>query len=96
MWVELVNSFCLMVDELQRRITSYNVCYTKLLRNLTQLNGSWVKENYHLLNTGIDYRVNHWVQFFLKADNLLNASYEMNAGYPMPGIMGFVGINVNL
>jgi len=64
--------------------------------NLTQLNGSWVKENYHLLNTGIDYRVNHWVQFFLKADNLLNASYEMNAGYPMPGIMGFVGINVNL
>lgn len=51
--------------------------------------------NYVLLNAKTSYSINKLVDVFFKTENITNQSYEINYGYPMPGILIFGGLNVN-
>lgn len=53
-------------------------------------------ESYTLLNARVAYQLNKYIQFFIKGQNLTNVKYQINYGYPMPGIIGFGGINLFL
>lgn len=67
------------------------------ITNLTTLTSPTVqKESYVLLNTIISYNVVENFNIFLKAENILDESYEINYDYPMPGITIFGGINFHL
>ncbi len=52
--------------------------------------------SFALWNVRGAYRPNHWIEFFVKGENLLDQDYEINAGYPMPGITVFGGVNLKL
>ncbi len=54
------------------------------------------KTNFVLWNARGIYKLTEWFQLFVKGENLLNQKYEINAGYPMPGITLFGGINLNI
>ena len=54
-----------------------------------------LKENVLLLNSRINYQTFEWMNVFARGENLLNRAYEVNAGYPMPGITLFGGIELN-
>jgi len=53
-------------------------------------------QNYLLLNARLSYKANKYLNIFVKGENLSNQKYYINNGYPMPGIMGFAGLNFNL
>jgi iron complex outermembrane receptor protein len=53
-----------------------------------------VSEDYFLLNGGVKYRPVKWAELYVSAKNLLNTRYQVNYGYPMPGINGLVGLNI--
>ena len=53
-----------------------------------------LKENVLLLNARINYQALEWMNLFMRGENLLDSSYEVNAGYPMPGITLFGGIGL--
>ena len=52
------------------------------------------KENALLLNARINYNALEWMNLFVRGENLLDNKYEINAGYPMPGITLFGGIGL--
>ncbi len=54
-----------------------------------------VKENFTLLNAMLSYRFNPYVKLWLRGDNLLNQTYEINAGYPLPGINCMGGLSLS-
>ncbi len=53
------------------------------------------KENFTLLNARTTYQLGKFTQLFLTGENLLNCSYEINAGYPMPKATFLIGCNVH-
>lgn len=53
-----------------------------------------VTQNYVLLNARLSARPVKNLDIFVMGNNLLNQQYEINAGYPMPGINYNVGFNV--
>jgi len=53
-------------------------------------------QNYSLVNAYATYHVIKPVELFLSAENLLNASYQMNHYYPMPGITLMGGVKIHL
>lgn len=53
-----------------------------------------IKENALLLNARINYEAFNWMNIFLRGENLLDREYEINAGYPMPGITIFGGVGL--
>ena len=53
-------------------------------------------QNYSLVNAYATYHVIKPVELFLNAENLLNASYQMNHYYPMPGITLMGGVKIHL
>lgn len=55
---------------------------------------SIVERGYNLLGAGIGYRINKYLNVFINAENLLNQEYQINNGYPMPGITVFGGVNL--
>ncbi|NOZ48023.1 MAG: TonB-dependent receptor [Chlorobi bacterium] len=55
-----------------------------------------IKEDYTLLNTKITYAVNNNLNLFVSGENITNTEYQINYGYPMPGITFFGGVNFNL
>lgn len=61
----------------------------------TQIIPSREKQNYTLLNTRISYVINNYIDVFAKGENLTNQKYYINYGYPMPGFISFVGINLH-
>jgi iron complex outermembrane receptor protein len=61
----------------------------------TQITPVSVKENYTLLNTRLSYKINRYIDVFLKAENLIDEKYYINYGYPMPGFVTFGGINLH-
>lgn len=54
-----------------------------------------LKENVLLLNARINYQTMKWMNIFVRGENLLDQKYEVNAGYPMPGITLFGGIGLS-
>ncbi len=55
-----------------------------------------IKESYTLLNSRIGYKINKSIDIFIKGENLFNKDYQVNYGYPMPGIIIFGGLNLHL
>jgi outer membrane cobalamin receptor len=53
-------------------------------------------ENYTLLNSNIGYRFNRNFELFLSGENLLDQEYQMQYGYPMPGITFFGGVKISI
>jgi iron complex outermembrane receptor protein len=61
----------------------------------TQTSPQPVKESFTLWNARINYRILKGMTFFLRGENLLGQSYEIMAGYPMPGTTVFGGIRLH-
>lgn len=57
--------------------------------------GPDVKEDFLLWNARVSYQLTDMVQLWVNADNLLNTKYQINAGYPMPGIAFMGGVNLS-
>ena len=53
------------------------------------------KENFCLLNATVSYNVWKGLNLWIRGDNLLAQSYEINLGYPMPRATFMGGINWN-
>ena len=53
-----------------------------------------VTQNYALLNARLTVRPVKSLELFVAGNNLLNKSYEINSGYPMPGINFNAGFNL--
>ncbi|MGL4853572.1 MAG: TonB-dependent receptor plug domain-containing protein, partial [Phocaeicola sp.] len=53
------------------------------------------KERFTLWNLRGSFRVSSWLELFAKGENLLNQSYEINLGFPMPGASVMGGVHVN-
>jgi len=52
--------------------------------------------NYNVLNARLSVRPAKWLELFVAGSNLLDQKYEINYGYPMPGIYFNTGFNVRL
>lgn len=57
--------------------------------------GPDVKEDFLLWNARLSYQLSDMVQLWVNGDNLLNTKYQINAGYPMPGIAFMGGVNLS-
>jgi len=53
------------------------------------------KENFLLWNARVSYQLTNMVQLWVNGDNLLNTKYQINDGYPMPGIAFMGGVNLS-
>ena len=53
------------------------------------------KEDFLLWNARASYQLTDMIQLWVNGDNLLNTKYQINAGYPMPGIAFMGGINLS-
>ncbi len=61
--------------------------YTSIGQNLQ-------KTDFILWSARSSYKFFDKVNLFLKGENLLNQTYEINAGYPMPGLTMFGGVDI--
>ncbi|MFI3268292.1 MAG: TonB-dependent receptor [Rikenellaceae bacterium] len=52
-------------------------------------------ENFTLVNITTKYKINNTLGVYAKGENLLNQSYEINSGFPMPKATVMCGVNVN-
>jgi len=53
------------------------------------------KEDFLLWNARLSYQLSEMLQLWVNGDNLLNTKYQINTGYPMPGIAFMGGINLS-
>jgi len=68
--------------------------YSRLDNAATPAVSEETVENYFLLNAGIKYRPLKWAEIYISGKNLLNKDYQINYGYPMPGINLMTGLNL--
>lgn len=61
----------------------------------TSLQSELNKEDYSLLNLGLRMNTFKWLQLFAEANNILDVQYQLQRGYPMPGINFLGGLNFN-
>lgn len=54
------------------------------------------KEDFLLWNARVSYQLTDMIQLWVNGDNLLNTQYQINDGYPMPGIAFMTGFNLKL
>ena len=54
-----------------------------------------VTSDYIDLKARVGYRVNDWLQVFVRGINLLNQDYQTMLGYPEPGITVLGGISIS-
>lgn len=53
------------------------------------------KEDFLLWNARVSYQLTDMIQVWVNGDNLLNTKYQINDGYPMPGIAFMAGVNLS-
>jgi outer membrane cobalamin receptor len=53
-------------------------------------------QKYSLVNGKINFRLTNNIELFLSAENLLDAAYQVQYGYPIPGVTLFAGLNLNI
>lgn len=66
--------------------------YSKLDNVATADISEEVSESYFLLNAGVKYRPLKWAELYISGKNLLDSEYQINYGYPMPGLNIMTGI----
>lgn len=78
------------------KIWSLNVStqYIEKLYTLVSPGSTIIQPDYVLLNARLSARPLKNLEVFVAANNLLNQSYQINYGYPMPGINFNAGFNV--
>ena len=81
---------------------NYNCCRWTVVAGLQYISGLYTavgdqeqKEDFCLLNASVTYNVAKGLSLWLRGENLLAQSYEINLGYPMPRATFMVGINWN-
>lgn len=74
-----------------------NSLYTtpKTEKPATVLANPDITEDFLLWNARVSYQLTDMVQLWVNGDNLLNTKYQINAGYPMPGIAFMGGVNLS-
>jgi iron complex outermembrane receptor protein len=55
-----------------------------------------VDEDYTRLNAKITVKPKEWIRVFFELNNILNQRYEINYGYPMPGLTMQYGVSCSL
>ena len=82
---------------------NYHCCKWSVIAGLQYLGGLYTavgdnetKENCCLLNATVNYALLKNAVLWLRGENLLAQSYEINLGYPMPRATFMAGVNVNL
>ena len=50
--------------------------------------------NYTLLNLKVNWQTTGWLNVFLEGNNLLDTKYQIDRGYPMPGINVLAGVEL--
>ena len=54
----------------------------------------WVPtESYTMANARLRWSVTDWIHLFVEGKNLLDQTYQVELGYPMPGINVLVGFH---
>jgi iron complex outermembrane receptor protein len=53
-------------------------------------------ENYLMWDLTVGYQFNKYLEGFVKGENLLNQTYEINYGYPMPGATVMAGVSIKI
>jgi iron complex outermembrane receptor protein len=66
------------------------------VENLYTLTDPEELQSYTLLNARIDAQLMKYINIFVSGNNLLNQEYEINYGYPMPGIHFSAGLKITL
>lgn len=61
----------------------------------TAVGDNETKENFCLLNATVNYALCKNLSLWLRGENLLAQSYEINLGYPMPRATFMGGVNIN-
>lgn len=74
---------------------SLNLHHVGKLYTLTSPNGHQT-ETYTLVGSKLRYFVNRYLEVFVSGENLLNQKYEVQYGYPMPGVTIFGGMQLKL
>ena len=54
------------------------------------------EQNYAVVNLKVTYNICRYVSVFMRLENLTDARYVINRGYPMPGFTAMGGFRVNL
>ncbi|MEE3483076.1 MAG: TonB-dependent receptor [Bacteroidales bacterium] len=77
--------------------TSRGMFHTGLnyIHNLLTSMNQDTKEQYLLWHIRGDWKATRWLTIWAKGENLLNQAYEVNAGYPMPGVTAMLGLTFN-
>ena len=82
---------------------NFNYQKWSIIAGLQYLNGLYTavgkdeqKENVCLLNATVNYALCKNVGLWLRGENLLAQSYEINLGYPMPRATFMGGVNINI
>jgi len=66
------------------------------LYNDTGQGAEVVEKNYQLLGARIAYQATRFMNVYLAGNNLLDQAYQINYGYPMPGINFMGGVSLKL
>ena len=61
----------------------------------TEVGDQETKENFCLLNASVSYALTKACSLWVRGENLLAQSYELNLGYPMPRATFMGGVNLN-
>ena len=61
----------------------------------TEVDDQETKENFCLLNASVSYALTKACSLWVRGENLLAQSYEINLGYPMPRATFMGGVNLN-
>ena len=61
----------------------------------TAVGATETKESFCLLNATVNYAMSRNVALWVRGENLLAQSYEINQGYPMPRATFMGGVNIN-
>jgi len=80
---------------------NYNCCRWTVVAGLQYIGGLYTaigdqeqKENFCLLNASVAYNVMKGLNLWVRGENLLAQSYEINLGYPMPRATFMGGVNI--
>ena len=80
---------------------NYNCCRWTVVAGLQYISGLYTavgdqeqKENFCLLNVSVAYNVMKGLNLWVRGENLLAQSYEINLGYPMPRATFMGGVNI--
>ncbi|MGC9342152.1 MAG: TonB-dependent receptor [Bacteroidales bacterium] len=66
------------------------------LYNFTGQSVEVIEDSYQLLGARVGYQATPFLNVYLAGNNLLDQSYQINFGYPMPGINFMGGISLRL